>query len=228
MLEKYLFSKRNAWSPVTIKKVRSMLLAYGGDILSLPPDEFFEKTSHLGGYSRKTLFVWAGGYYGFAFPEKENIYLTYRKDNRNAFKNVYQKKSPSISYEEAKARLEVHPEKAFREKALALLGSAQRWTESLHRDDVYIQHIRGKGGKQRSNLSAFVKADAIPYHTFRRRLQECCGVSPHDLRKLALSRAAANGATAADLCAIAGWSSIAPAYYYLVPKDNERLKELLK
>jgi hypothetical protein len=224
-VEQYLLSKRNAWSESTLKNARPMLLAYGADILSLTPEQFYDSLAALGDYSKKTLFIMAAGYYAFCFPQVPNPFTAFRKDNRNVFKHAYKKKTVGTSYAAVKAALEGHDDIAFRTKALHLLSSAQRWTESATSDGS--GSITGKGGKQRSDFGHGVLSSSIGYATFRRRLADCCGITPHALRKLALTRAASRGATAADLCAIAGWSSIATAISYLQPQEKERLASFL-
>lgn len=223
----YLHSKKNAWSPVTLKNVGSTLEAYGEEILLLSPESFLERIGHLAPYSRKTLFILASGFYGWAFPNQPNVYSEYRKANRNVFKNAYQRKVIKQSYREVRQAIEASPDEAFRTKALALLTSAQRWSESEQRDGGGT--LIGKGGKRRTDFgSDLLSVETIGYHAFRRKLHALCGITPHGLRKLALTEAAERGATAADLCEIAGWSSIVTAYVYLQPANAERLKGFLK
>jgi hypothetical protein len=227
-LETYLHSKRNAWAPSTIAAVRGTLAKHGANVEHLTPQEFFDSLDSLGEYTRKTVFIIAAGYFGYLFPERPNSYSAFLKEYRNAFKNAYKKKLLDVSYEEVKAALEAQADGPFRRKALSLLGSAQRWTESSTAVGTTGRRLLvGKGNKQRVDLSEGGQSE-IAYHSFRRKLQGLCGISPHALRKLALSRAVENGATAADLCAIAGWSTIAPSWSYLQPKDEDRLRSLLK
>jgi integrase len=228
-LERYLDSKKNAWSPVTLKNARTMLGAYGASILASTPEEFFESIKELAPYSRKTLFIMATGYWGACNPSLPNVYALYRKANRNVFKNAYQRKALQKSYDEVRAAIEAEEDGPFRRKALQLLTGAQRWSESFTSDGTSIV---GKGGKTRADLRLVLRErvaiESISYSAFRRRLAKIASVTPHALRKLALTRAAERGATAADLCEIAGWSSISPAFVYLQPRSAERLRDFLK
>lgn len=224
-IQKYIDSKQNAWSPVTLKKEAYRLYSLA-HVINGNAEALWQELQRLAPYTRQTAWTRVTAFWAESFPGNENPYEMFRTKNANFFKNVYKRKAVPISYDEAKARIEGIACAEVRAHALALLSSAQRYSESVQgkQDGVVV----GKGGKVRVDLRTSADGFAGSYHQFWRALKEATSLTPHMLRKLALTRAAENGAQAQDLMEIAGWSSIQTASWYLQPKTVARLKEFLK
>lgn len=234
----FLDKKKSAWSEATLVSCRAFLNNYGLIVESGNPEALLTILQLKGRYTTQTYFIHAGNFYEFLFPTKENVFRKYRKDNRNAFKAAYQTKHLQVTYQEVKDLLTKQPDSEEKEACLYLLGTAQRARESgLYRRSSEAgtgagdeSVIVGKGGKQRLNLGAdFGWAGNVSYYRVYNWLRQLSpGLTPHGLRKLALTRAGDNGANAADLCEIAGWSSISTAIRYLQPKRAAKLKAFLE
>lgn len=220
MVDRYLEAKESAWAESTWRSEKSRLKALGARINDAPA-VLHKKLKEEGKkpYSIKTLFIrlsdmqaWAG---------VENTYGQYLQTHKNRFKHVYQKEEVTVSYEEAKARIE-GLEAPYREMALGLLLTGVRISESYKVKDGKVE---GKGGKVRK-VYGEIKA-TCPKSTFAAKLKEI-GLKPHTLRKLRATVLAEKGASAADLCKIFGWSDIKTAYQYLQAKEESKLQELMK
>jgi integrase len=240
-VEAFLNKKKTAWSETTIKTCGAFLNKHGQLVAKGDPQSLWNALSSKGRYTVQTYFVHAASFYEFLNPGAPNPFRAYREENLNAFKNAYKRKTVEVSYKEARKLIEAQPESDEKEACLYLLRTAQRSSEAglarSERGGETSQEVRGaaativgKGGKERINLGA----DILPkghvrwnYYRVYRYLKRLCGISPHDLRKLAITEAARRGASAADLCEIAGWSHIATAYYYLQPQQARRLKAFL-
>lgn len=234
----FLEKKKTAWSETTLKSCAAFLRNHGAEVALGNPHGFLLKlqAEKKNLYSIQTYFIHAGNFYEYLYPTKDNVFKAYRKDNRNVFKNAYQSKTLEIEYDEIKALIESQPESEEKTACLYILKSAQRSSEAnLARtlserkgDAVADATILGKGGKRRVNLGYEYDAPRdTTYYRVYRYLKKLAGISPHDLRKLALTRAACRGAGAADLCEIAGWSDIRTAIRYLQPKRTEILRGFL-
>lgn len=236
-IERFLESKKNAWSLTTLNAYKGFLNKYGELVNKSNPSAFLEslRMDGIKPYSIQTYFIQAANYWEFLNPTKTNPYKTFRKDNRNVFKNAYESKRVTKSYEEIKEIINSLPDCEEKTAILYILKTAQRASEAglrRKKEEAGIEaqdYILGKGGKRRINLGVSTeRGSATNYYRVRRFLLRHTGLNLHELRKLALTRAADLGAGPADLCAIAGWSSINTAIRYLQPKDAERLKKYLE
>jgi integrase len=244
-IKAFLNKKKTAWSEATIASCSAFLNKYGSLVAFGTPESLLQALSEKGRYTVTTYFAHAASFYEFLHPDATNIYAVYRKDNRNAFKNAYQSKKLNVNYDQVKAVIEAQAPSDEKEACLYLLKTAQRSSEAgLARNGRLEPHrgnsgqaagagtatIVGKGGKPRINLGAdLFPAGAVRWNYYRvyRYLRQLCGISPHALRKLALTRAGERGAGAADLCEIAGWSSINTAIRYLQPQRAQKLRTYL-
>lgn len=233
----FIESKKRAWSVSTIKSVSSFLTKYGEGVLSLSPLAFLEKLEedNVTAYSIQTYFIHASNFFAFVNPTSVNIYKEFRKENRNVFKNSYQSKNLPLTYQEVLSLLAKQEDSDEKEACLYILKTAQRCSEAGFKrkeeeeesETAVSGFIKGKGGKVRPDLGANINRPRTLYYTLYEYCKGRLGITPHGLRKLALTRAAERGATAADLCEIAGWSSITTAIRYLQPKRAEELKAFL-
>lgn len=224
----YLSSKTNAWSPATLRSEKSRLTSVAPH-LDGKPATLWKALAPLAPYSRVTSYTRATAFWAWLTAEGlqsgPNPYSQWRLANSKLFENAYISKPVLSSYEEVRAKLEDLTYTAEGKRALELLLSAQRWCESSQQGAT----VTGKGGKIRDNYRPEIEGPDYTrsYTTFRRWLKANTGLTPHALRKLALTHLANTGAQAADLCAVSGWSSITTAYRYLQPKRTEMLKEML-
>lgn len=237
-IEQFLEKKKTAWSETTLSSMAAFLRRYGGVVKRGEARTFLEllQSELKNAYTIQTYFIHAGNFYEFLYPTKENVFRIYRKENRNVFKNAYKSQKVEVDYETARCTLEAQPESEEKSACLYLLKTAQRSDEaglsrrlqSVRQGIRESETIIGKGGKERLNLGLNLRApQRTTYYRVRSYLQRILSITPHDLRKLALTRAGERGASAADLCEIAGWSSINTAIRYLQPQRAEKLRTFL-
>lgn len=225
-LQDYLNTKRNCWSPATLRSEGSRIKTLLPFITGRPSD-LWNGIQTRGRYTRLTDFIRTSAFWKF-INNGDDVYDRWKKENRNFFKNVYDRKAVGLSYEEAEAAIASIGSESVRNLARAILSSGQRYCESIQ--EYGRGYITGKGGKRRPDFrpsTAGVSTTKMGYISFYRHCK-AAGFTPHDLRKLALTRAAANGAGLADLCEIAGWESLETAFHYLQPSKTEKLKGFLK
>ncbi len=219
LIEPYLKYHETAWAKSTMKTARSILKKCEDCLES--PEGLFDKLRErqIRAYTLKATFTrichlekWA---------QREPIFKAFTNRHRATFKHAYVKKEVGISYEEALAAI-TQLDSPAREHAYSLLNTGLRISESY--DVGADQMVRGKGGKVRKVYGRVEYT--IPKTTLWRKLRDV-GLKPHDLRKLFATRLVERGASAADLCKVMGWSSIATAYQYLQSRDEGRLESLV-
>ena len=221
LIDQYLEDKEDAWALSTWKSERARLNSVADHLGKIPSElHAWCREQGLKPYSIKTLFIrivdlerWAEADWG---------YQEYMKTHRNRFKHAYQKEEIHVTHKEAVDLISTLSNDNSRTHALGLLKTGLRITESYRMVDG---QVRGKGEKTRK-IFGTIKV-TVPKSTLSRKLK-AVGLKPHMLRKLCATRLAEKGATAADLCKVFGWSSIATAYQYLQPKDDERLAALME
>lgn len=227
-INKYLADKELAWAPTTLKSERHRLNA------ALPhldgkPETLWRALSNHGAYGRTTIWTRVCDFWQWMQDHglvKTNPYRTFRKKNARQFKYVYEPKKPDISWEEAKARIQTIPNLAIRRRALEILGSGLRVSESNRPRPGQV--VRGKGNRPRAVFVPQVEGPDFSgnYQAIRRALAKV-GLKPHDLRKLFLSRLVAMGANPFELAELAGWSDIKTAESY-IKNSSERMKRLVE
>jgi integrase len=221
----YVKANSHRWSNTTIYQTRSVLERYSG-VLNGDPRAFAEALGTLSAYTAKQRWIVVSGFW--SFYGVKNPYREYYNQISRQFKHVYVRKTVKATYEDVLAMIKALKDERLKAAAMDIITSGVRFCELYAENNQGM--IRGKGGRTRVDLrtgSARVHAQ-YKYITLYRKLKESLGVTPHELRKLALTRLANKGATAADLCEVAGWSSIDTAYYYLQPKNTQKLKEMLR
>lgn len=223
-IEAYLKSQANNWSPATIKSERSRL-AQIAPYLDGNPEALWKALEQQKPYTRQTTWIRASAFWAFVTGKQETPYHVWKNQNKNLFKNAYQPKRVETTWEEAKAKVERITDSSVRSRALAILHSGQRFSESCQPKG---ETIIGKGNRIRPDFRADESVEYVSYQVFYRSLQQVVGLTPHQLRKLAITRLASRGASAADLCRFAGWSSIETAFVYLQPQRDEKLKEMMR
>lgn len=241
LVDKYLEAHEGAWALTTYKSERSRLRACAQD-LHLSPEEFVKRRSGMKLYALKTLLIrivhmekWVYENSGIGLGSSNGQssvgrgrtrYADYLQKHKNRFKHAYVKEDIGVGYEDVRGLLASVSGRnsEVSQAAQSLLGSGLRISELY---SVSGDVVRGKGGKTRKVFGGNPSKPSCSQSSLRRALGKI-GLKPHTLRKLCATRCAERGATPADLCKIFGWSSIATAYQYLQPKDDQRLEELMK
>lgn len=228
LIDGYLKSKTNAWASSTSDSERHRLAAVA-HALDGKPETLLKATQALKAYSRVTTWTRVVDFYEWCLENGHvsgsNVYRTYRKRNARMFKNAYTTKTPEISFDEARARIERLADESIRIRALDILSSGLRWSESEQSGD----YVCGKGGKRRRVYRQVTGAERslVNYQAFRRALASI-GIKPHDLRKLAATELARRGLNEADLCKVMGWESFTTAKAYIAPVEEDRLGSLVR
>lgn len=156
----------------------------------------------------------------------ENEYERFRHTNQRLFKHCYQPRFPQHSFAQAKGLVAKLADPAAAELGKFLLSNGARYSESVKCSG---SSTVGKGNKTRTLYGREFQGtgDRISYCTFRRHLKKC-GLRPHDLRKLCATELVAQGVGEADLCKIMGWTSMATAKSYLIPKKDQEIKAIFE
>src|SRR5690606_10537223 len=146
---------RLAWEETTKKSERSRLVSVLSALQDQNPETLWKHLELKGikPYSRVTTWTRVVSFVDWAISQKiitaeTNPYKDWRKKNARLFRHVYEKKSPSISLEEAKARIAKIQNPSIKHKALELLYSGLRYSESLTLD-YSNSSVIGKGRKGR-------------------------------------------------------------------------------
>lgn len=219
-IEAYLKDHETAWSYTTLRSERSRLNSCLHKLDAGPEALYaWALARPMKPYAIRTLFVrvtqleaWSG---------ESTVYRTWFRRHKNTFKHVYTRNEVGIPRVEAIKRIEQLDEHT-RETALSLLTTGLRISEMQRATEGSVV---GKGGKRRK-VYGTIKA-SVPVWELRAKLKTV-GLKPHDLRKLCATELALRGATAADLCAIMGWSSITTAFRYLEPREEHKLRALVE
>lgn len=236
LIEKYIESKQEAWSPTTLRSELSRLMAHSNDACCTNVSELYgELKVTMKPYAIKTTLVRLGEFRqwlidGGYVADKKNPFKVFLKTNANKFKNAYKTEVIEITYEEAKAKIELIEQSALRIAALQLLEGGLRSCE-LGTIGYDYGYITGKGGKRRQlflrpqlSASAFRGSYNQLYYALRK-----IGLKPHMLRKLCASRfARQEGVDDIDIMEAFGWNSIETSKRYRQPRKREELANLFE
>jgi site-specific recombinase XerD len=230
LIHSYLESKIGSWEQTTIRSEGHRLNKHAAAALSAGPAAYYQQLSTTAKpYTTKTIFTRIGEFVDWMIEhghmEGPNSFKLFVKNNRKVFKNAYQKEQLDVTFAEAKERIEAIKDVELREKALQLLLTGARWSESFTLKDGQVV---GKGRKIRRLFNATEASWAKSYRTFLQRLKEETGLKPHSLRKLFATNLVEQGASEADLLKIMGWSSIITASSYLQSKKDSELELFIK
>ena len=221
----YLKARESSWSPTTLRS-ETARLSKVSEVVQKGPEALMEHSNSLKPYSRQTLWVRVIDFVDWCIEKGYlnglNSFKRYRRDNRQVFKNFYQRRHPKVSYQRALSRISNIPDIKTRQAATFILQNGLRACELKTLQD---SHVVGKGGKLRE-IHHRGQAHAVPYNTLYKELQRV-GLKPHDLRKIFATEMVARGATEFELTELMGWSSLTPALSYVRVKPS-RLKELVK
>lgn len=217
-IDDYLGAHKLAWEPTTLRSEASRLRVLA-PVLKNGPKALWESLKEKAPYTRKTSFIrvlkleaWCGG------SEYKNWYDQHKK----LFKNVYTRRTPKVTYAEAKTRL-LTLKDPYRSTALAILKSGVRIHELKKARDGQVV---GKGRKVR--LLTLASIPACDERGLRKALKSV-GFTPHDLRKIAATHLYRSGMPLIDVCSVMGWSDIKTAMSYIPAAEDaiSKAKEML-
>lgn len=228
-IDEYIADMKFAWAASTLKSERRRLQALK-DYLHLSPEALYEKVVHkFKPYSLKTMIIRMVHYNDWliekGYKEGPNAFKAFQRKHRNLFKHSYERKKVRYSFEEAERLIKNTMAGPTKKQALEMLYSGLRLAETYRQSGGMV---KGKGGKSRKVF--FVKPIEVSKRLSPRSVQLALnkiGLNPHDLRKLYATRLVDKGAQPMDLCKALGWSSIKTAYYYIQPKQDDELQELI-
>jgi integrase len=229
LITMYLEDKQLAWAPTTLKSERHRLNA-AAPAINGDPMKLWKALQEHGAYGRATIWTRVSDFWQWCLDNNHisggNPYRAFRQKNARLFKNVYTRKTPEISYDEARSRIATIEDATIRAYAGQLLDTGMRVSEpkTIGTDGTVV----GKGSKSRRvyGRNAGPSNNSVNYQKLRRALASI-GLKPHDLRKLFLTRLVEVGANEFELCEVAGWASIAPARSY-IRANNDRIRNLVE
>jgi hypothetical protein len=224
LINKYIKSQKQSWTDTTLRSecYRLRTVAKLVSDVSNAKRVHDELSNCLKPYSLVTTWTRLVQYYDWLIEqglvEGENPLKAFREKNKRLFKNSYVRKPASLSFEEARNRVNLLMGTPYFGLATFLLETGCRYTESLGFDGEYVV---GKGGKKRRVYTgrknpSFKHSYAAFYNALKK-----VGLKPHDLRKIALSKLVEYGANVFELCEIAGWSSLNTAQSYIKANDKK-------
>ncbi len=229
-IEQYLEDMKLAWSASTLRsetyRLKAVSSYLNGDAKTLWNEL---EGQGMAPYARVTTWTRVTAFWDWLLEGEKahgpNPYRIFRKKFARQFRHTYTKRIPSISFDEAKRRIERIHDNDIRSKALELLSTGMRYTESF---TIEAGHVTGKGGKRRAvyHSGSVPSTYSSSYSTFWRTLGRV-GLKPHDLRKICMNKLVEQGANQFELCEIAGWSKIDTASSY-IQGNKSSIKELMK
>lgn len=228
LIKKYIKAHNLAWSSSTLKSEASRLNTIS-EALNGNATALWSLLTTKKAYTRVTVWTRVVKFWDWCIEEGykdgKNPYKQFRRKNARLFRGVYLRRVPDISYSDAVARIKQLNDAQVKEKALQLIRTGCRWSESFTYKNG---EVVGKGGKRRRIYSYDLRGGQYnkSYEWFRKQLAEV-ELKPHDLRKIFLNEAVRNNANVFELRALAGWSSIASAQSY-IEASEDKLKNLVE
>lgn len=223
LIDAYIQDHSRAWEPTTQKSERHRL--YGvASALDGNPETLWASLANQHPHSRLKTFSRVIHFWDWLISnnqKRSNEYRKWKKRNALQFKNVYIKKSPEISFAEAKGLVGQIKNDSVRRYAMALLSGGLRVSEGA---SVHNGEVTGKGRKTRTVFTDGAKLETS-YATLVRHLAKV-GLKPHDLRKIFATELVKRGADGFELCELMGWSNLQTASSYIKANRN-RCRELV-
>lgn len=226
-ISRYIESKKNSWSETTKKSESARLRVLVG-FMHLSPELLYEQLKKNKPYTIKTTWTRLVNFYDWMIENEgassPNPYKRWKKQNSKVFRHVYQRKTPEISFAQAKILVEAISDQTIRNKAKLLLLSGLRYAEC---NSITGNVVIGKGGKHREIYNSLPPGSPIfkgPYWKFWEALK-VVGLKPHTLRKCFATHLVNSGLNGFDLCEIMGWESLETAKCYVAPKQKEELRK---
>lgn len=229
LIATYIESKKFAWETTTTRSETARLNAHAKYISQGPEAHFLALKGIANPHTVKTIFKRISSFYQWQIEEglvTENPYKAFMKKNALLFKGVYEKEKIEIGFQEAWARIEQIKDPDLKAKAIQLISTGMRWTESSTLDDLGM--VTGKGRKRRRIFNSKSISYTSSYSTFLRKLYRATGLKPHSLRKLFATEMVNKGFTLPDLLKVMGWSSTTTAESYLQSRQEDELEIKLR
>lgn len=223
LISAYLKENELAWAPKTLI-LKRQILSYHKEVITGDPKVLWERISQTQtGLTRVTTWQTICGFWDFAKKGEANPYREFRKKNARLFKDQYVRKTTSETMKGAREKIESITDPSIKRKALELLLTGMRWSESLTYKDGMIV---GKGNLPRKVDLPKIDGPELTchYRTFIRALEDV-GLKPHALRKIYLTECVNSGANVFELQQMAGWKSLQSALSY-INVDQARLQTL--
>lgn len=233
-IEKYIESKLHSWAKTTIYAETSRLASHSS-LTDIEPIKAFVKLKDGGMkvYSIKTTLMRIADYYQWLIdnghkPTGPNPFKLFFKTHANLFKYSYQPERLTVTYAEARERIEMIEDSNLRAAARQLLESGLR---SCELKTIDRETVVGKGGKPRE---VFLSPDL---KTFRYKgsyaqlyyALKKVGLKPHTLRKLCATEFGRQpGVENIDLKESFGWNSMETAGKYLQPLESSKRADIFK
>lgn len=219
-INEYIASKQYAWA---LSTQRSEMHRLNGikHLIGKNPQAVWGALQAQKPYTRVTTWTRLVEYYDFLIANGHvsgtNKYREWRKANAKAFKNVYEKKVPSLSFGDARARVESIQHAAVRQRAEEILLGGLRSIETIQEDNNGNSFVLGKGNKIRRVYVKKSTQEQPSYSSLRAGLISV-GLKPHHLRKL-FAMELAKTANVFELTEAMGWTNLNTAQSYI--KANE-------
>lgn len=230
----YITSKKLAWARTSQKNELYRLRMHGPRVMDAPEAVYKDlRDRGMKNHSIKTTFVRLGQFYQWLvdtdkIPATKNPWKLFLKENALIFKYCYQTERLTLTFNEAKEKIDELPEAEYRLAAQQLLEGGLRYCELRTFDG---KSVIGKGSKPRTvflreGLRDFRYTGS--YSALYQRLK-AIGLKPHTLRKLCATEVSRHPeAKDQDICKIFGWSSIETSIKYRQPHSDELLGGLLQ
>lgn len=245
LIKQYLESYKDVWSELTLKTETSRVKQVA-KLIEHTPSEAWATILNYKPYTRRIMWCRLCSFYDWLLEEGylsgKNPYKKWQVRNRRLFKNAYQKTLPDMSFEEAERRINTIEDQALRQKALQLLYTGLRWSESFDEQAIEkksvgetLPQVTGKGGKKRpvfgilDQVPKAKKSSLTPikhgrmWYTLKK-----IGLSPHMLRKLFATKLAKNGLGPIELCRVMGWDKFQTAESYIQMSTDDRLANKIR
>jgi hypothetical protein len=232
LVEQYIASKKLAWARTSQKNELARLKKHGGKVLEPPATVYLELSKQMKPYSVKTTFTRLGQFFEWLvdndkIPLAKNPWKAFMKSHALLFKHAYQTERLTVTFTEAKERIE-QIELPYRLAALQLLEGGMRYCELRTFDG---DQVIGKGSKPRKvflreELKKFKYTGC--YSALYTRLK-AVGLKPHTLRKLCATEFTRQpGVTDVDTMRFFGWNDIGTSAKYRQSMHDEKLRDVIQ
>lgn len=224
LVKTYLDSKVGIWKECSIKSAASRLEHY----TDVGPQLVYTQLQAKGykPYYIKIVFITISSFMDWLIAQgraTSNPYKAFIKQNNQLFRNAYEDKYATITWEEYLEEYRKADPKM--QTALALLGYGGCRISELHSFDGST--VVGKGGKRRKVFVPAGMANVVcdlSVHQIRRKLAH----NPHSYRKLAADKWLRSGIDVKTVQTLLGHTSLTSTQRYLRPLEQDALKEKLQ
>lgn len=228
MIEAYIKDHENVWSNTTIRSERARLRSMESLINMSNPTthQLWNALQDRGSYTRLT--SWVRLIYYFSWVGKTALaqeMSEFKRRNKQLFRNVYERKTPKISFASAVQLIDKIEDCKVRASAHNLLYAGLRAGELSSTDS--LGRVVGKGGKVREvELHPDYILSPVAYKRLYTALKGV-GLKPHDLRKIRATDLVRKNVDLQTVCQYMGWSNVNVMQSYVAALSKEELKKFL-